>query len=160
MLMEALHMNQQSFASFTGIAPASISSVLQERTRPTLKMVESLYNKIPNLSLEWLMTGKGEMFLSAEQSKADELSGASSPVEPSQTTSSGSQMPLALDFSYDQVQPSKESVQNLQTIAKPGQHRTNANIYEMKNIDKPQRRITEIRVFYDDQTWESFVPKK
>ncbi|MDY3674334.1 MAG: hypothetical protein SO049_05865, partial [Prevotella sp.] len=29
-----------------------------------------------------------------------------------------------------------------------------------KNIDKQPRRITEIRVFYDDQTWESFVPKK
>ncbi len=23
-----------------------------------------------------------------------------------------------------------------------------------------QRKITEIRVFYDDQTWESFTPKK
>ena len=28
------------------------------------------------------------------------------------------------------------------------------------NIDKQSRRITEIRVFYDDQTWESFVPKR
>ena len=26
--------------------------------------------------------------------------------------------------------------------------------------EKERRRITEIRVFYDDQTWESFVPKK
>lgn len=31
--------------------------------------------------------------------------------------------------------------------------------YEVKYIDKPQRKITEIRIFYDDQTWESFVPK-
>jgi hypothetical protein len=31
---------------------------------------------------------------------------------------------------------------------------------EVKIIDKPQRRITEIRVFYDDQTWETFVPQK
>jgi hypothetical protein len=31
---------------------------------------------------------------------------------------------------------------------------------EVKTIDKPQRRITEIRVFYDDQTWETFVPQK
>jgi hypothetical protein len=30
----------------------------------------------------------------------------------------------------------------------------------MKNIDKTPRRVTEIRVFYDDQTWESFVPVK
>ena len=31
---------------------------------------------------------------------------------------------------------------------------------EVKYIDKPQRRITEIRIFFDDQTWETFVPKK
>ena len=30
----------------------------------------------------------------------------------------------------------------------------------MKFVDKPQRRVTEIRVYYDDQTWESFVPSK
>ena len=30
----------------------------------------------------------------------------------------------------------------------------------VKIVDKPQRKITEIRVFFDDQTWESFVPKK
>jgi putative transcriptional regulator len=31
---------------------------------------------------------------------------------------------------------------------------------EVKYIDNPQRRITEIRIFFDDQTWETFVPKK
>ena len=30
----------------------------------------------------------------------------------------------------------------------------------MKYFDKPQRQVTEIRIFYDDQTWETFVPKK
>ena len=30
----------------------------------------------------------------------------------------------------------------------------------VKSFDKQQRRITEIRIFYDDQTWETFVPKK
>ena len=28
----------------------------------------------------------------------------------------------------------------------------------MKSSEVKQRRITEIRVFYDDQTWETFVP--
>ena len=27
-----------------------------------------------------------------------------------------------------------------------------------KNIDKPLRRVKEIRVFYDDNTYETFVP--
>jgi len=31
---------------------------------------------------------------------------------------------------------------------------------EVKYLDKPQRNITEIRIFFDDQTWETFVPKK
>jgi hypothetical protein len=30
----------------------------------------------------------------------------------------------------------------------------------VKVIDKAQRRVKEIRVFYDDQTWETFVPEK
>ena len=30
----------------------------------------------------------------------------------------------------------------------------------VKIIDKPQRKISEIRVFYDDKTWETFVPQK
>jgi hypothetical protein len=32
--------------------------------------------------------------------------------------------------------------------------------YIINKVEKPQRQITEIRIFFDDQTWESFVPKK
>ena len=28
----------------------------------------------------------------------------------------------------------------------------------VKYLDKPVRKITEIRVYYDDQTWETFAP--
>ena len=30
---------------------------------------------------------------------------------------------------------------------------------EVKVIEKPQRKVTEIRIFYDDRTWESFYPE-
>jgi hypothetical protein len=33
-------------------------------------------------------------------------------------------------------------------------------VKDVKNLDKPSRKITEIRVFFDDLTYESFVPKK
>ncbi len=43
-----------------------------------------------------------------------------------------------------------------------GVNRTPKNITQtaVKYMDKQQRKITEIRIFYDDQTWETFVPKK
>jgi len=31
---------------------------------------------------------------------------------------------------------------------------------DLKIVDKPQRRVIEIRVFYDDQTWDTFLPAK
>jgi hypothetical protein len=31
---------------------------------------------------------------------------------------------------------------------------------EIKIIDKEPRKVTEIRVYYDDQTYETFVPAK
>ena len=31
---------------------------------------------------------------------------------------------------------------------------------DMKNIDRQPRKVTEIRVYYDDQTYETFVPAK
>jgi len=37
---------------------------------------------------------------------------------------------------------------------------SNQSKINLNYFDKTKRQITEIRVFYDDQTWESFVPKK
>ena len=31
---------------------------------------------------------------------------------------------------------------------------------EIRLVDKEPRRVTEIRVYYDDQTYETFVPAK
>ena len=33
-------------------------------------------------------------------------------------------------------------------------------IREVRVIEKEPRRVTEIRVYYDDQTYETFVPAK
>ena len=31
---------------------------------------------------------------------------------------------------------------------------------EIKVVEKPQRKITEIRIYFDDLTFETFVPAK
>ena len=47
-------------------------------------------------------------------------------------------------------QPVERSVQNTPKMAPQ---------IVIKEVDKPQRKITEIRIFYNDNTWETFVPK-
>ena len=47
-----------------------------------------------------------------------------------------------------------------QKMVQPVNKERNIVQTSVKYIDKPQRNITEIRIFFDDQTWETFVPKK
>ena len=61
-IMESKHMTQQVFAQFIEMSPASLSSIFSGRTRPTLNIVEAIKKKIPDINLEWLMFGTGEMF--------------------------------------------------------------------------------------------------
>lgn len=138
-----MHMTQQVFANFIGTSPAGLSSIFNERTRPSLATVEAIKNKIPNISLEWLMFGNGKMYKD----------------ESDQTASSASNNAEAmLDFNDNTSTPQDIFGGNV----RQGAQRPSNNIVkpEVKYVDKPQKHITEIRVFFDDNTYESFVPKK
>lgn len=160
-IMESQHMTQQTFANFLGISSATISSIFQGRTNPTLKIVEQIKSKIPNIQTEWLLFGKGTMF--QEEASLD---------IPSSTSHESSGNEPMLAFSDDETpaqnaqvysQPKLQNAQINQTVnpaqpySKPKYQSVQTDIIYK---DKERRRITEIRVFYDDQTWESFVPKK
>lgn len=149
-LMESRHMTQQVFASFLNVAPATISGIFNGRTNPTLTIVEAIKKKIPDISTDWLMFGKGPMY-ETEQT-------APSTSSPSPATPEGSTQEPMLDFGAPQSAPSTSA-----PAASADQPRTSQRALTqtvVKYIDKPQRQITEIRIFYDDQTWETFVPKR
>ena len=154
-LMEAQHMNQQNFAQFLGMAPATLSSILSERTKPTLNTIEAIKNKFPNINIDWLMFGKGSMFL-------DENPGSSSSSTP-QEGLAGEQM---LDFGdMDAADPAATAhgVKDNQGYNPKPYSQTQARAAVRTDVvfkEREPRKITEIRVFYDDQTWESFVPKE
>lgn len=154
-LMEHLNMNQQSFASFIGIGPASLSSILQERTRPTLNTVEAICNKMPDINITWLINGTGDMFLSS--ASTDEHRNSDMDPVASPTVGSALQQPDL--FGAVPVTPSYPNASH-DPMVRQAAARAERVVVSEKNIDKDKRRITEIRVFYDDQTWESFVPKK
>ena len=60
--MESQHMTQQVFAEFLGMAPATLSGIFNDRTRPTLNVVEAIKKKFPDISTDWLMFGKEPMY--------------------------------------------------------------------------------------------------
>ena len=165
-LMEAQHMNQQTFASFTGIGTASLSSIFTGRTRPTLNHVDAILEKFPNVNPLWLLKGQGGMMLSDDDKQSTEEATANHTSEGANTEGNGTTKGTVT--SSDKVTAGSNSFANTGTSLQHPRNTTNyttakATSFQFEAEKTPtvsQRKITEIRVFYDDQTWESFVPKK
>lgn len=147
-IMEAQHMTQQTFANFIGMSPASLSSIFNNRTKPTLNTVEAIKGKIPHLNIEWLMFGRGPMF----NDEKEVLDGSVTDAKVG-----GEEPSLAfVDDSPNLFNHPTEHSARVERVRQPA----SVAKTEVKYIERPQRQITEIRVYFDDLTYETFVPKK
>jgi transcriptional regulator with XRE-family HTH domain len=157
-IMESQHMTQQVFADHIGVGAATLSSIFNGRTRPTLNIVDALKKKFPNISTDWLMFGSGDMYL--PDSGSDSIS-QETENQPSEGLFSGfsSQNPM-LNFEATPAPTPQNAPQTSSQANSVRNTRSGIEHTEVKFIDKPQRKIVEIRVFYDDQTFDTFEPKK
>lgn len=147
-IMESQKMTQQEFSDYIGKSAATLSGIFTGRTRPTLDMVDAIKVKFPNINTDWLIFGKEPMYIHQP--------GATSEAH---SDPQGVQQPM-LDFDHPaSATPSSDfAAASSANALRSGQPQVIRE--EIKYIDKPQRHVTEIRVYYDDQTWESFVPSK
>ena len=178
-IIESLNMSQQEFANFVEISPASLSGIFNDRTRPTLNMVEAIKKKIQNLNTDWLMFGSGEMYVDsksptpadgdADGNGAVSHNALSGDPTPQQRNISGAEMTLDFDGggysspapATQQSRMSMENQHSARTNSNGVRNTPNNRIQEIqKKVDISQRHITEIRIYFDDQTFETFVPAK
>ncbi len=154
-------MTQQEFSQFLEMSPASLSSIFTGRTKPTLNIVESVKKKFDKINLEWLMFGKGPMYIDDEDSERDDLN------EQQETDGSEFLGDQNMNSETQNVMSQNKgvienmrmaSVRDNSRISSSG--RQPASFNDMKIFNNEVRKIKEIRVFYDDQTYESFVPKE
>ncbi len=136
--MKQQGMSQKQFASELCVAEATLSSIFTGRTRPTNALVAAIHERFPEVSISWLMFGEGDMY-------AGETVKESSVTPP----------PISQNdlFANAPAQPSSQEAASPSLVVPSPQPILRETI---KYIDKPQRKITEIRVFFDDGTYETF----
>lgn len=130
-LMKSKGMSQKEFANELCIAEGTLSSIFSGRTKASSNIVYSIHERFPEISIPWLMFGEGEMTGSSHQ---DNGAGSTMSAIPSPTTTSP-------DLFQDAHIQSSIPMQMKEVV---------------KYIEKPQRQITEIRVFFDDGTYQTF----
>lgn len=166
------NMSQQEFAKVIGVAPGSLSSVYSERIQPTSNYVVGIHKAFPNININWLMFGEGDMYVHPEDGEA------SSPISLSDSDQANSASPNVAHAHAESPQASlfdtpssaASEVLSFQNMRKaPDRHAASSHsraqavvehIDTAKNFDFRQRQVKEIRVFFDDGTYETFVPSK
>ena len=189
-IQEAQHMSQQIFADYLGIGAATLSSIYNGRTRPTLNIVESIKRKLPAINIEWLMFGTGKMF--ADNVSGNQGVGGTDPIRGADHVSQDAPQAVSGDlfgdYGAEQADLAGEDGRLLsfeapsEALSAPSQRPSGAarasqhpsvavgqpvsNSSRVNGQQRPivtervARHVTEIRVYYDDQTWESFTPSK
>ena len=147
MIMDREKLTAGAFAESIGVAQATISHILGERNKyPSTEVILRLHQRYSDINLEWLLTCKGEM------SKDSSSSTASCP-----------------DFDYPLFAENTENssngtdkTENRKEIALGTPQNSHNNIVRQEVIykEKPAKKITEIRIFFDDNTYEIFKPEK
>ena len=145
--MQKEEMTAAQFAEKIGLSPSSLSHILNGRNNPSLDVVMKIHKACNYVNLPWLIYGEGEMEWKAEAPKQEEtgISGMALFDESAFFTSEGT----------EERENRKEMVPKTPVYAPKEIVRE-----EIKYIEKPARKITEIRIFFDNGTYETFRPDK
>ena len=147
MIMEREKVPPRVFAETIGVQQSTLSHILNDRNKPSLEVVMKVHQTYNYVNLEWLLYGKGEMIASAEDASA--------------VSSNGDYQPSLFD--ENPVNPSKETInpENRKEMALRTAENAPKEIVKQEIIykERPPRKITEIRIFFDDNTYETFKPE-
>ena len=140
-------MSSVQFAEKIEISPSSLSHILNGRNKPSLEVVMKIHKACTYVNLLWLLYGEGEM---ENQENA--------PV-PEDSAISGMMMygesPIFASNGTEDGENRKEMQLKTPVFAPKEIVRE-----EVKYVEKPARKITEIRIFFDNGTYETFRPDK
>lgn len=143
MIMDREKLTAGAFAENIGVAQATISHILGPRNKyPSTEIILRLHERYKDINLEWLLTGDGNMNNSPD-------------------STSGFDYPLFADNPENLSNGPKEIENRKETALESPQIAAKEIVkQEIVYKERPPRRITEIRIFFDDNTYETFKPEK
>jgi Helix-turn-helix. len=141
-IMKREHMTPSSFAESIEIQRSTLTHILRGRNNPSLDVVMKIHQRFKYVNLDWLLYGNGNM-INQEKTSDDlqrSLFDENEEIKP---------IPQ-VDLEYRKEMPLKTAENTYKEPVKE----------EIRYIERPPRKITEIRIFFDDNTFEIFKGEK
>lgn len=163
LLMKCYELTPSQFADRTGIQRASVSHIISGRNKPSLEVLQKIYDAFPELDLKWLMTGhgdepvaNGDMVKDAVPVENNLFSQPAQPVSPEVPQQPVNHVPQPTVQYEKDTQAAK-----MQQLSKPVERQRKSVLPKaVRQQPVSERRIKEIRIFYTDGTYETMFPEK
>ena len=138
-LVMAQHdLNASSFAEKIGVGRSSISHILSGRNKPSLDFVLAVLRTFDEVDLYWLLNGKGNYPKDSSKKSNTTNSEFTAPLPSISKEKESSASPI-------QEQPAE----TVATKSRPNKDFSNSEI---------GKNITRVMIFYEDGTFENFIP--
>lgn len=170
LIMEYVQLSQQDFAARLNISPASLSSIFTGRTNPTNNHVMAIHRAFPDINISWLMFGEGTMLtdmsaISLDSSPDFQESEVFAKENNNTLDVNKIQSPEGADLASRGVSEVVGDARSAVSDSAAASFSNKLSILDKVDLlsraamrERRERKIKEIRVFYDDGTYESFSP--
>ncbi len=138
--MEREGLTPSKFAETIGIQRSAMSHIISGRNNPSLDVLTKILERFNTVDSDWLLFGKGSMLRDYTSPVETDLFGNGAIIQPDSlpVTEYGQEM---------RVKIPESGIKN--------------TIYQsVMPVEKPERTVSKIMIFYSDNTFDTFTPEK
>ena len=166
-IMDSEDMTSAQFADSLQIGRAVISHILNGRNNPSLDVVTRILTELPQINADWLLSGIGDMYKNHNNEKSFFSEGSSNTLQNSpQISERNNRRDIFQQDLFAQNQTESTNLSDDIKYDKEKELTSSANSIQntvnevIKYVERPQKRISKIIIYYDDNTFETFNPEK
>ena len=153
LILKTKNISASKFADEIGVQRSSISHILSGRNNPSLDFIQKTLMKFPDISPDWILTGKGSMYMqpdlfnSATEPKIELVLNQDDLDEPADDNQEElpTIVPKEKVDSEKQIKPRQARIQ--ERISEPVEKKSQESSNKME-----EKKIERIIIFYSDKT--------
>jgi len=150
-LLDLEQLSPSKFADIIGVQRSSISHVISGRNKPSFDFLQKTLKAFPGLNASWLMLGEGTMYEQMGRTVSGNLFDA--PAEP--FVPSEEHIPESVEVDAEKAAPGSDK----ERAVKDEYPERSIPSEVLKDIATGgKRRIVQLMVIYDDDTFKAFTP--
>ncbi len=158
-ILKQKNLTASKFADEIGVQRSSISHILSERNKPSLELIQKILNTYPEISSEWLLTGKAPKI-----DKEPDLFSESQTNNSKNTINQKEELNFTKDTNVNKINShldtdseTKEDTFVNNKINNPLLNDFNSKPLQINDIDI--KNIERIVIFYSDKTFKEYSPE-